>query len=911
MILLKWKVIVIQLVFFISISETKPQLYGTTNEKCERCAIGMLKCRSSCKCYDESYKCDGTYDCNDNSDEESCNLQFDKDECPGFVCQDKTCISNSQVCDGIFDCPGDDVSDEQVACDLHCSTEEFTCKNGQCISLHSYCDGITNCGDGSDETSCPKYEVCNYGESACRDGTCIMQSWFCDGDPDCADFSDEENCQGFKKDICLKDEFQCESSKVCIPKHKMCDKKMDCADSSDEKYCTKKCLGEEFMCENGECIPTEKVCDNIPDCSDNSDEKPAIPCSSQSRYNYTTCSINNGNCQHQCRYTIKGLPECICENGYILALDKVSCLDIDECVEEGSCSQKCVNTDGSYTCFCLHGYTLARNGKTCKANGPSANLLLTDKTEIKRIIPETSGYEPILKNLTNAIGIDYDMNRSLVYWSDVELDIIMRSYINGSDVREIVSIGLETPSGIACDWIHGLLFWADSGTKRIEVSDFDGRYRKVLIWDGLEKPRSLAVHPNESFIFWLDWGTIPRLERSTMDGGSRLTLASTNLQWPNGITIDYVTNTIYWTDAKFHVIERIDIYGNGRKSILSRGLPHPFGISVFEDFVYWTDWKTRSLTRANKFTGSNVKSISNNFRQPMSIASFHPLRQKQGVNRCLKANCSHLCLPTPQNVVCACPTGFAKINETHCEEGIDKFLIFATDKDIRRISLVDDKKLDVVLPIKNMEKIVGLDWHSATDHQGGTLFWSDIENDKIYRSDWDGQNEKEIIASSLDSPCGVAVDWVTEKLYWTDAGFNRIEVSLLDGSMRTILIHTDLDKPRGIAVHPQSGRLVFTDWGKTPRIEVAGMDGNNRKTIVSVHISWPNDITIDHLTERVYWTDALEDIIESCFLDGSDRRVLVSTNIKHPFGITVDQNNIYWSDWGHESVFSVNKNTGR
>ena len=74
-------------------------------------------------------------------------------------------------------------------------------------------------------------------------------------------------------------------------------------------------------------------------------------------------------------------------------------------MEEGSCSQKCVNTDGSYTCFCLHGYTLARNGKTCKANGPSANLLLTDKTEIKRIIPETSGYEPILKNLTNAIGI--------------------------------------------------------------------------------------------------------------------------------------------------------------------------------------------------------------------------------------------------------------------------------------------------------------------------------------------------------------------------------------------------------------------------------------------------------------------------------------------------------------------------
>lgn len=54
-----------------------------------------------------------------------------------------------------------------------------------------------------------------------------------------------------------------------------------------------------------------------------------------------------------------------------------------------------------------------------------------------------------------------------------------------------------------------------------------------------------------------------------------------------------------------------------------------------------------------------------------------------GVNRCLKANCSHLCLPTPAHVVCACPTGFAKINETDCEKEIDKFLIFATEKDIR------------------------------------------------------------------------------------------------------------------------------------------------------------------------------------------------------------------------------------
>jgi DNA-binding beta-propeller fold protein YncE len=54
----------------------------------------------------------------------------------------------------------------------------------------------------------------------------------------------------------------------------------------------------------------------------------------------------------------------------------------------------------------------------------------------------------------------------------------------------------------------------------------------------------------------------------------------------------------------------------------------------------------------------------------------------------------------------------------------------------------------------------------------------------------------------LESPAGLAVDWVTSKLYWTDAGTNRIEVSNLDGSMRGLLVWEGLDKPRDIVVDP-------------------------------------------------------------------------------------------------------------
>lgn len=99
--------------------------------------------------------------------------------------------------------------------------------------------------------------------------------------------------------------------------------------------------------------------------------------------------------------------------------------------------------------------------------------------------------------------------------------------------------------------------------------------------------------------------------------------------------------------------------------------------------------------------------------------------------------------------------------------------------------------------------------------------------------------------TSLESPAGLAIDWVTNKLYWTDAGkqlifvyFNilfisfalssmtciaasalqhqldscfwvsgtdRIEVSNANGSMRTVLIWENLDRPRDIVVDPVGG----------------------------------------------------------------------------------------------------------
>lgn len=41
--------------------------------------------------------------------------------------------------------------------------------------------------------------------------------------------------------------------------------------------------------------------------------------------------------------------------------------DVDECREQRLCTQKCVNTLGSYRCACSEGYSLSRDGQSCQS----------------------------------------------------------------------------------------------------------------------------------------------------------------------------------------------------------------------------------------------------------------------------------------------------------------------------------------------------------------------------------------------------------------------------------------------------------------------------------------------------------------------------------------------------------------
>lgn len=61
------------------------------------------------------------------------------------------------------------------------------------------------------------------------------------------------------------------------------------------------------------------------------------------------------------------------------------------------------------------------------------------------------------------------------------------------------------------------------------------------------------------------------------------------------------------------------------------------------------------------------------------------------------------------------------------------------------------------------------------------------------------------VIDHVQTPVGIAVDWVYKNLYWSDLGTKTISVSNFNGTKAKVLFDRSLKEPASIAVDPLSG----------------------------------------------------------------------------------------------------------
>ena len=234
----------------------------------------------------------------------------------------------------------------------------------------------------------------------------------------------------------------------------------------------------------------------------------------------------------------------------------------------------------------------------------------------------------VTDGLRTPTNIALDMNADKVYWTDSGTDTIQRAHLDGSNVEDIITDGLRTPTAIAADTERGNLYWIDSGTDKIQRAHLDGSDIQDVITTGLRTPTDIAVDAydaNLGKVYWTDIGT-DKIQRVNFDGSNIEDLVTEGLRTPTSIALDLVAGKMYWTDSGTDKVQRANLDGSNIEDLVTTGLRTPTGIAVDPEAgkIYWTDSGTDTIRRAN-LDGSNIEDlVTDGLRTPTGIALSLP-----------------------------------------------------------------------------------------------------------------------------------------------------------------------------------------------------------------------------------------------------------------------------------------------
>nr|XP_042899679.1 low-density lipoprotein receptor-related protein 1 isoform X4 [Parasteatoda tepidariorum] len=743
--------------------------------------------------------------------------------------------------------------------EANCTKEEFQCGNGMCIPFELTCDGVSACFNGTDEDElyC-KTRSCPSEFFHCANNRCIPKSRVCDGQNSCGDYSDENQCS------CGEEKFRCTFGGPCISQSYRCDNDPDCPDASDEMDCPQPdCslhplfwdpLQKLINCQfTTACIHPAWVCDGQNDCWDMSDEK---DCEAISE---TSCPANSFHCE--------GSELCIPETW--------KCDRDDDCNDGLNGTVSSDERDCKYGC---HSDQFQCNNQDCipavwRCDGHPDCLDKSDETD-QCSTRQCESHEFRCNNTGQCIPLNW--------LCDGENDCGDEEASDEHPERGCVENACKSNEFQCLNFVCiGRNFYCDGdndcGDNSDEPSLCPHRHCKEDEFECSNKRcilKTLKCNKHD------DCGDESDENPETCGQPSNITSCS---------------------ESEFKCQNEkcvaMSVLCDGQNDCGDYSDENKCNINECES----------EFTCAHKCVDLPIgyKCTCRDGYRPISDGQIC-----EDIDECKEEHpCSQHCRNTQGSYKCICETGYLSLDggvTCKANTSVKPMLIFSNRYYIRQIDL---HGFDTELLARNLTNSVALDF----DWMENCLYWSDVTalGSSIKRMCLSTPGHQLLHAGSVQSPDGLAVDWIGRNLYWCDKGKDTIEVSTLDGRFRKVLIRKGLQEPRAIVLDPYQGHMYWTDWGDKPYIGKAGMDGTQFIKLINESLGWPNALTIDYVTREIFWADAKEDYIAVADLDGKNRRTVIKKGqfdaIHHIFALTVFEDQLYWTDWVTKSIERCHK----
>ena len=195
------------------------------------------------------------------------------------------------------------------------------------------------------------------------------------------------------------------------------------------------------------------------------------------------------------------------------------------------------------------------------------------------------------------------------------------------------------------------------------------------------------------FLYWCDRSSRVRISRSLLNGENITYLVTTLIIRPESITIDFLTDDVYWSDTIRDTIETISWDGRNRRTV-SRNIPKAISLVIANSDLYIMDrafsavillcW-TKFFYFDNRFYLKIMrinKTVNNMTRRLESILSLktyevggmalfdeQPIFESPCQTSTIRQRfCEDLCFAMPDTSVpqCACAYGTLSVDQRTC-----------------------------------------------------------------------------------------------------------------------------------------------------------------------------------------------------------------------------------------------------